>query len=560
MRGIGRTVLRSTQIEEFEVEILGVLQTSSPGGQMILGRVSGLGLEETGIVAGMSGSPIYVEGRLVGALAFGWPFATEPIAGITPIQAMLDLQTRSGGVSGTMQRRAGLDHATWEALLSAPRDAVMEVLSRSPASSISGQVVPLQVPVSLGGWHAGAASQANRILETMGFLPVQGGTFRADSTVSETVLEPGSAVGVELVRGDAGIAAIGTVTWVEGSRILAFGHRMLNLGTTAYPLSAARILTVMPRQNSSFKVGVTGITLGAVTGDYNTGVLGELGRPPRLVPVDVALSHGEQVRDLHFEVLDAERLTPALAGLVVLNSVESLVRGAGPSTMRVVTTVSLEGGREVTASTVLAGFSPAPALAGEVARMVGLLHGNPFEPTGVTGVEIKAELEDEIQAVFLDRIFIQPDVYHPGDSVPLTLGFRDYRGAEWSHEAKVMLPLDLAPGTFRLIACDGIQALRLDQERAPSRYAPKSMDQLISLLESSIPYDHLVIRLLGDSKHPVVGGRELPRLPRSLLPAIASTSASGRAGEAEGAILVEQTENLGKVLLGCESLTLTVEP
>jgi hypothetical protein len=323
-------------------------------------------------------------------------------------------------------------------------------------------------------------------------------------------------------------------------------------------MTAVHIVSVMPRMSTSFKMGVTGKTLGVITGDYNAGVLGEIGKVPSMIPVDVNMMFHGREEKLHFEVLDAEALTPVLTGLVAVNSMESLGRASGASTLRIRTSVSLDDGRTVSVESALAGFAPPVALAGEVARLVGLLHGNPFELTRVSSISITASMEDEIQAAFLDEISVGPGLYRPGDTISVTLGLRDYRGQHWNREIQVELPPDTAPGPYKLVVCDGIQAQRLEQERAPTRYTPQSLDQLVALLESGLPHDHAVVRLIGGSPNPVVFGRELPRLPVSLRSVVASSSTSGRTGEAAATVLVEQSENLGKVLLGCETLSLNV--
>ncbi len=454
MRGVGHTVLRGTQLEEFEVEILGVLETSLPGGGMILARLSGAGLEETGVIRGMSGSPVYIDGRLLGAIAFSWPFATEPIGGITPNGAMLGLESRIE--SAALEPRGGLPFELWESLWFSEDAEALGVLAGARSRAGSG-VTPIQTPVSMGGFEPNTFAEAAGLLEDFGFAAVQGGAVGSSSDTSEMGLFPGGPVAVQLVSGDASMAAIGTVTLVEGDRVFAFGHRMMNLGAAAYPMTEASILAVMPSSNASFKIGVPGRTLGAVTGDFNSGILGKLGESPRVIPVEIVLNHLERREELRFEILDARGLTPVLAATVAMNSMESLGRTSGPSTIRTTTEIKLADGRSVSAPSVQAGFSPPIAVAGSVARLVGLLYGNPFEPVNLAGITIEISLGDAIEAAFLEDVSIPSGTHHPGDRLPVTLGLRDFRGVTWKHELDLELPGDLPPGTYRLMACDGAQ-------------------------------------------------------------------------------------------------------
>jgi hypothetical protein len=324
-------------------------------------------------------------------------------------------------------------------------------------------------------------------------------------------------------------------------------------------MTEASILAVMPSSNASFKIGVPGRTLGAVTGDFNSGILGKIGESPRVIPVEIVLNHLERREELRFEILDALGLTPVLAATVAMNSMESLGRTSGPSTIRITTEIKLADGRSVSAPSVQAGFSPPLAVAGSVARLVGLLYGNPFEPVNLAGITIEISLGDAIEAAFLEDVSVPSGTHHPGDRLPVTLGLRDFRGVTWKHELDLELPGDLPPGTYRLMACDGAQATRLEQERAPGTFVPRNLDQLIELMTATVPNDHLVLRILGDEQNPVVGGRELPRLPSSLRPVVSSPNVGGRSSEAGNTVLLEQTENMGKVILGCEILSFTLD-
>lgn len=560
MKGVGRSVFEGDRIEEFQVEILGVLGTASPDGDMILARVSGQGLEGTGIIAGMSGSPVYVDGRLIGALAFGWPFSAEAIGGITPIANMLGLFARSAApASGGEARAAGFDPARWQSLWEATGETAWDLLV--PGVDPGNGLAPLQVPLSVSGFHTGAQGRTAGLLERWGFLPVQGGaTGAAASEGDGGELRPGDAIGVDLVRGDARLAAIGTVTWVADGKLLAFGHRMMNLGAAAFPMSRARILTVLPSIASSFKMGTTGEVLGTVTRDYETGIGGAFGPGPRLVPYTVNLDLGERKRDLHFELVDSNVLTPALAGLMAFNSMQELSRLTGPATVRIATRIVLADGRSLRSRSIQAGFSPPMSLAGEIARLVGLVTGNPFEAVSVDSIAVEVAVDESIRAGFLQGIVVPPGPHRPGETVPVTLEIRDYRGSTRTETAPVTIPGNAGAGDMTLTVCDGVQAAKWDRERAPGRYAPRSLDQLIELVETDTPYNRIVLRLWSEGETPVVEGREFPGLPPSLAPALSGRLAGGRSVPTQAAVAYEGFKDLDRVVVGCQSLDINVEP
>ena len=558
MKGIGRSVFLGTEIREFGVEILGVLPTADPRTRMILGRLSGEGLETSGVIAGMSGSPIYVDGRLIGALAFGWPYSVEPITGITPIADMLALGDR-GAAAADEPADARQSPALWQALWHADSRQAMALLSEGTGAPDSG-LPALRVPVAMSGLGGAARGEAARILEGQGLLLEEGAALGFDPSLAAGPLEPGSVLAVELVRGDAQIAAIGTVTWTDGNQVLAFGHPMMNRGAASYPMSAARIVTVMPRLSSSFKMGVVGAPVGAVTRDYSKGIMGTVGTSPRMIPMNVDLHFGGREERLRFEILEAQALTPALAGVVVANAVETLGREVGASTVTVTTRIALEDGRSLETRQVDANFSPSMSLAGDVARLVALVHGNPFEAVTVHDIAVTATVDDTLHAAFLESLVLPPGPYRSGSTLSVDAELRDYRGHRWTHRIAFRLPAGLAPGTYTLLACDGQQDGAAEVVRVPGRFEPQDLDQMLALLADETPRDTLVLRLLGAGGDPVVAGRELPGLPPSMRRALVAPLAGGRVTQTGASVEHVQLERMGRMVIGCQGVPMTVEP
>jgi SpoIVB peptidase S55 len=561
MKGVGRSVFQGTKVEEFQVEILGVVDTPAPRGTMIMGELSGHDLDKLGVVAGMSGSPIFVDGKLIGALAFGWSFSSRPVAGITPIEEMLRLEARPAASPNLAEAKAGgLPIEEWQSLMRASGEEAMAVLSRGLAPA-QGASAPWSIPLALSGFPQGASSVLAGFVQPQGFVPVEASApASAAAAADSTTLVPGSAVAVELVRGDARLAAIGTLTWIDGKRVWAFGHPMLNLGATAYPLATASIVTVMPRLSSSFKMGGAGSPLGAITRDYSSGVMGELGESPSLIPLNVKLSYHGKVQNLHYEVLDAESWTPVLVGFVASSTIESLGRANGAATLRVHTQINLAGGDSVTSGSTMAGLTPPAALAGEVARVVGLVHGNPFEPARISNIGVTVDLDDTIDAAFLEGVSLPPWSLHAGDALPVRLDMRGYRGTAWSKNIDFHIPDGLPAGDYKLLVADGAQAAKVEADRAPDRLAPRSLKQLSEVLADTPASDAVVLRLLDTTSNPVVSGDELPRLPGSLRTVVQSPLAAGNVEKTEGSIVAETRVPLGRVMLGAYVVPLKLDP
>ena len=253
-------------------------------------------------------------------------------------------------------------------------------------------------------------------------------------------------------------------------------------------------------------------------------------------------------------------MTAALAGVVAANAAASLERGGGPVTLRTRTTVTLRDGRRVSRRGVSAGFSPPGQLGAEVARLVGLVDGNPFEPVEIAGIQVSVSVVDSVRAAFLDELRIGPGPYHPGSSVRVTTVLRDYRGDTHERKAVLRLPAELPPGRYMLRACGGSEDRHREEARAPGRYRPVTLDQLFAMLSAETAEDMLVLKILDQEENPVVAGRELPALPSSLKAVLLNPLAGGRVSATTGGVRVVRREDMGRVILGCKTVPLTVEP
>jgi hypothetical protein len=360
MQGVGRTVFEGARVDEFGVKVLGVLENAiGPRQSVILVRLEGGPLAETGMISGMSGSPVFIEGKLVGAVAYAFPFGKEPIAGITPIAEMMDA-TRTAAPRAASARfhladphglPAPLDRASLAAALLRPFRSAVPVSSAAaslPTSAAGATLAPLALPLVFSGFEPGAFDLARGAFVALGFSPVMGGSAGASSVGPVPALAPGAAVGVSLIEGDLDLSATGTVTHIDADRVYAFGHPFYNLGPTQFPLKKAWVYSVFPSLQASWKIAAATEPVGTMDQDRTTGIAGRLGKTPRMIPVEVRLrSPRASERTFHYRIVDDELFTPLLAYVSLLSVLQAHERAVGAATLRVDARLELAAGREV---------------------------------------------------------------------------------------------------------------------------------------------------------------------------------------------------------------------
>src|SRR5262245_3206777 len=319
MKGIGKTVFSGTRIDDFEVEVIGTLEKIGPQRNLILVRLAGGPLANTGVLSGMSGSPIYFGDRLAGAVAYTWGFAREPVAGVTPIQEMLQVEEMESPASGLPGARGAA--AAFEArplsLLENPQrlpEHFATYFDRFlPVVSETTPITPIATPLVFTGVPARAMDRLAPTLQRAGIVPVQGGSTGRAAPGAEKGIVPGAGVGMKLIRGDVEFAAICTVTYREKDRVMACGHPLLNLGPTDMIMTTAQVNGLFPSLNESFKFASAGEEVGAFKQDRSTGVFGYIGRRPRLIPVRLELRPlMGKPRHYAFDVIEDPFLAPYL--------------------------------------------------------------------------------------------------------------------------------------------------------------------------------------------------------------------------------------------------------
>ena len=362
MRGTARTVFRGSEAEEFEVEILGVIPGAiGPKQDLIVGRLKGPATDRTSVFAGMSGSPVYINGKLAGAISYSFPFSKEPICGITPIEQMVSIFESKDAPRSTVSEPRSfsfgeLASTDWTANFPKGSQVSGLLAGGSPNSllmSVAGQTFQqIATPVTFTGFSQETLNVFAPQLMQAGLLPVAavGGAAPISplKKADESTLVGGDSVSMQLTRGDYSLAAAGTVTWRDGDKIYAFGHPFLSLGTSDLPMSESHVVTVIPNINNSFKLAVPDSMVGTMTQDRATGVFGKLGQAPRMIPVRINLTTSRGQTDvINLEVAKDDFLTPLLLNIAVYNTAVAQERSLGDSTVEVTGEIAVKGQQPV---------------------------------------------------------------------------------------------------------------------------------------------------------------------------------------------------------------------
>jgi hypothetical protein len=540
MKGVALTVFSGTEPEEFNVEILGVLPGfPAPRQNAIIARLSGANAERTGVFGGMSGSPVYIDGRLVGAIAFSFPFSKEPIAGITPIKQMIDLFERGAERNaGAGEPRAfsftELASTDWKPRLPKPAvtgaSFVAPVAANSPLVALLGQQLqPIATPVVFGGISQEALAIYSPQLQANGILPVSGvGGAAAITTlgpITEKTLLPGTSVSVQLVRGDYSIAASGTVTLRDGNRIYAFGHPFLSLGASDMPMTESSVVTVIPNANNSFKLAVPGRMVGNMSQDRASGIYGQLGQAPKMIPVKINLrTSRDRTETYSYEVANDSFLTPLLLNLTIFSTITSSERSLGDATISISGKINVVGQEAIQVDRRFSAANAPMLAAGSIAVPVNALLSSGFENVQIGGITLDITSTETKYTASLERIALDRTEAGRGETVEVQAYVRTESGKQFVQRIPVQIPRDVPLGQLLVFVGDGSA---LQQGSAAQAFVPQDLGQLVGAINKVKKSDRLYVKLFRITPGAVIGTSELPNLPPSVIATLNSDRTSG---------------------------------
>ena len=571
MKGIAWSVFSGSVPEEFGIEIIGVLPGfTGPRQSTIIAKLSGKNVDRTGVFAGMSGSPVFIDGRLVGAVAYSFPFAKEPICGITPIEQMIDI-FESAMPKAARQPRAvsmtELARADWKPALPKPTvtggPLVASVAAGSPLAPYMGQQIqPIATPVVFTGISQETLSLFSNELTQAGLLPVSGvggaSPITPLSSFNENTLTPGTSVSVQLVRGDYSVAASGTVTFRNGERIYAFGHPFLGLGGADMPMTESSVITVIPNAFNSFKLAVPGNMVGTISQDRATGIFGQLGHAAKMIPVTLNL-HTSRNRDekFSFEMVNDEYLTPLLMTISVFNSINARERSLGESTVSVRGSINVDGQPPIQLERRFSAANASLLAAGAVANPISDLLNSGFDDVTIRGITLDISASEEAEAATLERISLDRTEVSSGDTVELQAYIRSDAGKLFVQRIPVQIPAEAPAGQLMITVGDGAA---LQESSAAKSFVPANLSQLVTAINKVKKNDRLYLRLQRPTPGVVIGSSELPNLPPSTVATLNSDRSSGGYSALTTSLVYErELAPAAYVISGQQTITITIK-
>src|SRR5262252_2515178 len=560
MRGVAYTVFEGVKPEPMDVEVLGVLRNvNGPKGDIILVRLRGPKVEYTGVVAGMSGSPVYFDGKLAGALAFRiGEFSKEPIAGVTPIADMLEINAldKSPAEEASAAKPAIANAAGKTA---APGPSVS--LPGSP-QDVANYLKSIETPLVFTGFSEETVRLFAPMFASAGIVPVMGAGSVSESKQPEP-LEAGSAVSAILVRGDLDIAATCTVTYIDPQRLLACGHPLLQFGSVDLPMNKAEVLATLPSPLNAFKIVNTTERAGVFVQDRHTGIMGVFGKQPDMIPVTLSIRSGSSTKDFHYEVLNNPRLSPVAIMATVYNALHGVNEYGEEITYRMNGAINVKGFPEVGLRNMFVpsenGQPAAMAAALSLGERFGRIYDNPYNAPAVNSVKLDFDLVRERRWARLESARTDVTEARPGDKVTVETVLAPYRGERVVRQIPVKIPTSASKGNLRILVSDGETLDRMNRTN-PAFGRKLDLASTISLLNKEHSNNRLYVSLLEADPEARVADKVMPTLPISVMNVM-----DGMRGNQEmivsGESNVDETATpaLDYVVSGAQLLTVTVK-
>jgi hypothetical protein len=577
MRGYGLTVFEGTTLAKFDVEVVGVLNNIGPSQNLILIKVDAPEVRRAGVIAGMSGSPIFIDGKVIGALAYAWQFAKEPIAGVTPIDEMLKIaeagSTSAGAIVAAAPRMSGTE------LLKALTDGKVNEAFEKMVGSLAGAsqastgapqanmigAKPIAVPLSLSSFPPDAVARFGKYIDAMGFVAVPSGATSSSTKVTPVAskqFSPGDAIGAVLLRGDFNVAATGTVTYVDGDRVYAFGHPFLDMGEVKFPMAKAEIVGVLPSLATSFKFANGGDVVGAFRQDRSSGIMGQLGDSADMIPVDVTVDGSGPLRNYHVDIVRHPQLSPLIMAMAADSVVANAQRAAGERTIMLDSEIRLKGfDQPIVLREGWAGAQARQAIPAYLAVVVGYVMSNEFRPADIESVKIHLRHDDNLKiAKLVEASLVTPEKgrINAGDTVKVRTLLRPYRGEPFTETFDVKIPDDQPPGSAYILVGSGSVLNQVDFMLVPPD--PRTLEQVIGVIGRLRPSTDLTLGIYSSSDGAVTAGVYLPNLPPTMRAVVSNDTSNGAQAPVRYHPSEHLVHSLGYIVDGVLKIDLDVKP
>jgi hypothetical protein len=555
MQGYAYTIFAGDQVEKFDLEVLGVMPNFlGPKQSIILVELKGPKVEHTGVVAGMSGSPVYIDGKLAGALSLKLGiFTKEAIAGVTPIEDVM--RPPVAAPAATAQ--------TAPQQFALPKEAVAQ--NTLPTGSA---LQPIETPLVFSGFQPATLQQFAGQLQAYGVTATQGGSSSDEKDDLHAHLNPGEMAGMVLVRGDMSINSACTVTAVKGDRVFLCGHPFLNLGDIQMPMARSTVVTTLSSSLASTKIVNLGGNIGTITSDHLTAVTGKLGASPAMIPLDLTFVTGSTEKKLHFEMINHPKLTPLLVAMTTFNGLtQNSIYGEG-TTLHLTGEIQLKGHVPVKLENT---FAPSDSLIPDgmpialiVQSVFARLFTNDYEVPDVEHVSLRVESLPGRNSYTIESAWLEAGEASPGDNLKVRILLRPYRGSPRIEETTIHVPDQIARGTaLRVLVSDADWMNRASRGFNFGAFSggssgPEGLDQLIALINRERNNDRLYVGVFVPAPTMVWDDKELPNIPLSQISVVDGRPTPGSVTVLRESLASESSVVLGGPVSGLISLNLQI--
>ena len=569
MKGIAYTIFSGDTVEPMDLVVIGVLRNAlGPKLDVILVQLLGDKPEHSGVVAGMSGSPVYIDGKLVGALSLKLGmFTKEAIGGVTPIANMLDINNAlpadGAPKSAAVPLESSTDATSWATMAAGSPTFQIPLppeLARSASVNSGSYLVPIETPLIMTGVYPETIAQFGSQFRALGLTAMVGGT--AAPSPEDAKLKPGDMVGMELIGGDLSFDAGCTVTAIVGDRVFACGHPLFSFGDVSMPLTRGHVVMTLNSAMESTKIMSSGSVIGTLTEDRTTAVMGKLGPGPHMIPMDVTITTPQEEKHFHFDVAEIKQLTPLLVAVSALNGISGNTAYTEGTTLQLSGSIDVKDHGSVKLEDFYApqeGGAPGGLqIAFAVLRTFSQIYANPYEPAKIDKVSLRVTSLPAHRSATIESAWSEKSEVEPGETVGVKVLLRPYRGSPFIQEIPITIPIQSARGPMELLVSDGETLNRMTQPfGAPSQLA--GLDELVAVMNRERRNDRLYAALLQATPTLLVEDKELPNVPLSEINIMDQRRNPGAARLLSQSAAGEWSLPMNQVIAGQRALTITVK-
>jgi hypothetical protein len=512
MEGIGKTIFKGTKIETFGFKVLGFIENFMPDKDLIWVELKSPELKGSGVIAGMSGSPLYIDDKLIGAVAYGFSFSKKPLAGVTPIEDIIKTSEYNNQQFTIDISNIKLDFDKKNINL-ITRVIQEELIRRSNTSPVK-DIVPIKLISNQRGLDPSTLNLLKPLFSPMSNLAVSGQIKGEQVTPGFFEIAPADAATIPLLKGDFEYKVSGTVTHVDGNKIYLFGHPFFNLGLVDFPLHKGEVVSVIPSYESSFKLISSKQMIGRVVQDRFSAVQAEMGRSPYMIPLEVFLKNRN--RKFKIEMINHPLLSPVLSYISLANIFQSEFQQYGFYSMNVKGKIFIEKEKNILIDDIFSGSNAFDEFSNLILAINFFLMNNPEKNIKIQKMDFEINGSETIRRTNIDNVLIDKYRYSPGEIMDVRLLLSNERGGNFTENVNIKIP-NLKPGsTFYLMVADKDELMKFDAKNIKTSYFPTKLNSLIRAINNLRKNNRIYFKIMTPVQGLYIQGYEYSNLPMSL--------------------------------------------